>query len=284
MGIISRTEFHEFLNLDDIMSKESKKRRTSKNSDSDDDNEEEDEEERRDGRSSSSRNKRRSNNSDSDDNDDDDDDGELNPGTELTSSIRDQLFEAYNEDRSIFTKTFRSYDKNNTGIIKSDKFKIALAKIVKSTTLTLKSSDISFISKTYYGKSRSKEIQYKLFIKLCKGDYKMPKKVIKREVGDKILAKIVGWTEYYPGKIVKVRMDGTYDITFDDGEKKKSVQEKYLKKKNNNDESEDDDNRPKRRNHIDSEDDGDRSNRSNRSSNKRRSNNDSDEDSSESEP
>ena len=288
-GIISRTEFHEFLNLDDIMSKErkkSKKRRTSKNSDSDDDNEEEDEEERRDGRSSSSRNKRRSNNSDSDDNNDDDDDGELNPGTELTSSIRDQLFEAYNEDRSIFTKTFKSYDKNNTGIIKSDKFKIALAKIVKSTTLTLKSSDISFISKTYYGKSRSKEIQYKLFIKLCKGDYKMPKKVIKREVGDKILAKIVGWTEYYPGKIVKVRMDGTYDITFDDGEKKKSVQEKYLKKKNNNDESEDDDNRPKRRNHIDSEDDGDRSNRSNRSnrsSNKRRSNNDSDEDS-ESEP
>merc|ERR1711865_807061 len=154
MGIISRTEFHEFLNLDDIMSKESKKRRTSKNSDSDDDNEEEDEEERRDGRSSSSRNKRRSNNSDSDD--DDDDDGELNPGTELTSSIRDQLFEAYNEDRSIFTKTFKSYDKNNTGIIKSDKFKIALAKIVKSTTLTLKSSDISFISKTYYGKSRKR--------------------------------------------------------------------------------------------------------------------------------
>ena len=43
----------------------------------------------------------------------------------------------------------------------------------------------------------------------------------KRQVGDRIEAKCKGWTQYFDGKITKINNDGTFRVTFDDGEKKK---------------------------------------------------------------
>jgi hypothetical protein len=41
--------------------------------------------------------------------------------------------------------------------------------------------------------------------------------------GDRIKAKLKGWSKHYSGEITNVRHDGTYDIKFDDGEKGSSV-------------------------------------------------------------
>ena len=40
----------------------------------------------------------------------------------------------------------------------------------------------------------------------------------KRRRGDRVEAKVKGWTKYYGGEITRVNDDGTYDIKFDDGE------------------------------------------------------------------
>ena len=39
-------------------------------------------------------------------------------------------------------------------------------------------------------------------------------------VGDRVEAKCRGWTKHYPGKIKRKNRDGTFDITFDDGDQK----------------------------------------------------------------
>ena len=38
--------------------------------------------------------------------------------------------------------------------------------------------------------------------------------------GDAVEAKLKGWTKYYKGKITRVNRDGTFDILFDDGDRK----------------------------------------------------------------
>ena len=38
--------------------------------------------------------------------------------------------------------------------------------------------------------------------------------------GDRVEAKLKGWTKYYKGKITRENRDGTYDILFDDGDRK----------------------------------------------------------------
>ena len=43
-------------------------------------------------------------------------------------------------------------------------------------------------------------------------------------------AKLKGWTKYYPGEISRVNIDGTYDIKFDDGERKSKVKALYIRK------------------------------------------------------
>ena len=40
-------------------------------------------------------------------------------------------------------------------------------------------------------------------------------------VGEKIEAKVKGWTRHYPGKIAKKNHDGSYDLQFDDGDFKR---------------------------------------------------------------
>ena len=45
----------------------------------------------------------------------------------------------------------------------------------------------------------------------------------KRRRGDRVEAKVKGWTKYYGGEISRVNDDGTYDIKFDDGERKRGV-------------------------------------------------------------
>jgi hypothetical protein len=40
-----------------------------------------------------------------------------------------------------------------------------------------------------------------------------------------------GWTRYYSGTITRVNRDGTYDIKFDDGERKSSVKKSQIKSK-----------------------------------------------------
>merc|ERR1711871_86391 len=47
--------------------------------------------------------------------------------------------------------------------------------------------------------------------------------------GDRVEAKLKGWTKYYKGKITKENRDGTYDILFDDGERKSKVDAKLIK-------------------------------------------------------
>ena len=51
--------------------------------------------------------------------------------------------------------------------------------------------------------------------------------------GDRVEAKLKGWTKYYKGKITRENRDGTYDILFDDGERKSKVmcQYNHLKEK-----------------------------------------------------
>ena len=41
--------------------------------------------------------------------------------------------------------------------------------------------------------------------------------------GDKVTAKVKGWTKHYPGTIKRDNGDGTFDIEFDDGETKRDV-------------------------------------------------------------
>ena len=47
--------------------------------------------------------------------------------------------------------------------------------------------------------------------------------------GDKVEARYRGRSKYYPGKIVRDRGDGTYDISYDDGESETKVVETYIK-------------------------------------------------------
>eukprot|EP00943_MAST-04B_sp_MAST-4B-sp1_P000664 g664.t1 len=46
---------------------------------------------------------------------------------------------------------------------------------------------------------------------------------------DRVEAKIKGWTKYYGGEVICVNSDGTYDIKFDDGEKKSKVKTLYMR-------------------------------------------------------
>ena len=52
--------------------------------------------------------------------------------------------------------------------------------------------------------------------------------------GDAVEAKLKGWTKYYKGKITRVNRDGTYDILFDDGERKSKVDAKSINHWNEN--------------------------------------------------
>jgi hypothetical protein len=49
------------------------------------------------------------------------------------------------------------------------------------------------------------------------------------KIGDRVEAKCEGWTKYYSGEIINVNDDRTYDIKFDDGDRKKCVTEDQLK-------------------------------------------------------
>ena len=55
------------------------------------------------------------------------------------------------------------------------------------------------------------------------------KKTKKRRRGDRVEAKVKGWTKYYGGEITRVNDDGTYDIKFDDGERKRGVKDSEIK-------------------------------------------------------
>merc|ERR1719197_1910875 len=51
------------------------------------------------------------------------------------------------------------------------------------------------------------------------------------EEGDKVEARYRGREKYYPGKITRDRGDGTYDISYDDGERETRVEERLIRKK-----------------------------------------------------
>ena len=48
---------------------------------------------------------------------------------------------------------------------------------------------------------------------------------------DRVEAKVSGWTKYYGGEITRKNRDGTYDIKFDDGERKSGVKTSQIKSK-----------------------------------------------------
>merc|ERR1711871_737764 len=49
------------------------------------------------------------------------------------------------------------------------------------------------------------------------------------ERGDRVEAKVSGWTKYYAGEITRVHPDDTYDVKFDDGERKSKVLERQIR-------------------------------------------------------
>ena len=53
--------------------------------------------------------------------------------------------------------------------------------------------------------------------------------VMRFEEGMKVEAQYKGRSKFYPGKIVRVRDDGTFDIDYDDGEKEKRVKEEFIR-------------------------------------------------------
>merc|ERR1712054_22209 len=48
-------------------------------------------------------------------------------------------------------------------------------------------------------------------------------------MGDRVEAKLKGWAKYYKGKITRENRDGTYDILFDDGERKSKIDSKLIR-------------------------------------------------------
>merc|ERR1712054_332650 len=69
----------------------------------------------------------------------------------------------------------------------------------------------------------------------------------KHRRGDRVEAKVKGWTKYYGGEVTRVNDDGTYDIKFDDGERKRGVKTSEIKGgEDEDDESDYDDRRSKR--------------------------------------
>ena len=52
--------------------------------------------------------------------------------------------------------------------------------------------------------------------------------VLLRREGDRVKAKVSGWTKFYSGEITRVNSDGTYDIKFEDGERKRGVTESQI--------------------------------------------------------
>ena len=52
-----------------------------------------------------------------------------------------------------------------------------------------------------------------------------------RSKGDRVKAKCPGWSKYYDGEITRANADGTYDIKFDDGERKPAVTEDMIEGK-----------------------------------------------------
>ena len=55
-----------------------------------------------------------------------------------------------------------------------------------------------------------------------------PKPIYKE--GDVVKARVGGWTKHYQGVITRVNVDKTYNITFEDGEKKSNVKESQIQK------------------------------------------------------
>merc|ERR1711998_604399 len=54
--------------------------------------------------------------------------------------------------------------------------------------------------------------------------------VPKYRVGDRIEAKVSGWKKYYGGEVIFVNEDDeTYDLKFDNGERKRGVDVKYIR-------------------------------------------------------
>eukprot|EP00505_MAST-04D_sp_SCG-Rhode-Island_P000573 Stramenopile-MAST_4_protein_573 len=74
--------------------------------------------------------------------------------------------------------------------------------------------------------------------------------------GDKVEAKVAGWTKYYSGEVTRANSDGTYDIRFDDGERKSGVKKSQMKSKESSPSSR---KSPKKASSYDSEDDDNQS-------------------------
>ena len=47
--------------------------------------------------------------------------------------------------------------------------------------------------------------------------------------GDKVEAKCTGWTKYFKGEVTSVNRDGSYDIKFEDGERKRGVEKTQVR-------------------------------------------------------
>ena len=66
-------------------------------------------------------------------------------------------------------------------------------------------------------------------------------------VGTRVEARYRGKSRYYPGKISRVRADGTFDVSYDDGESETRVLAEYIKSSGGGGSSRDDSRSPRGR-------------------------------------
>ena len=98
----------------------------------------------------------------------------------------------------------------------------------------------------------NKSIDFTLYIYMCVYTYYIdiqrflpsPKKISstgkKIRRGDRVEAKVKGWTKYYGGEVTRVNHNGTYNIKFDDGERKRGVTKSHIKGGEDEDDDESD--------------------------------------------
>ena len=55
-------------------------------------------------------------------------------------------------------------------------------------------------------------------------------RVSKYREGDRVEVKVKGWTKHYPGEITRRHADNTYDIKFDDGDRKQRVATRFIRR------------------------------------------------------
>ena len=103
-----------------------------------------------------------------------------------------------------------------------------LLEYIPHLVITYSKFDSTYINKSLYSNNINL-IQNK--INLSKDSDKNSRSTTKIREGDTIQAKLKGWTKYYKGEVTRVNNNETYDIKFENGERKRGVEQRQIKEK-----------------------------------------------------